>query len=153
MIRNFEYLIVFTSAPGVVPEQNDPYRIQPWKVNEIKAYKNYSKCLQKTIHNVHWRLFIMFIRNYSPFSLETVYNVYWKLFKMFIEMSTKNYSQCSSNTIHMVTKDNSQYLLKKVFATFIEGYSLCLLKTIYNIRSILFSNVYRKIVKMFTKDY
>ncbi len=39
MIRNFEYLIVFTSAPGVLPEQNDRYWIQPWKVNEIKAYK------------------------------------------------------------------------------------------------------------------
>ncbi len=40
MIRDFEYLIVFTSAPGVLPEQNDWYRIQPWKVNEIKVYKN-----------------------------------------------------------------------------------------------------------------
>ncbi len=40
MIRNFEYLTVFTSAPGVLPEQNDRYQIQPWKVNEIKAYKN-----------------------------------------------------------------------------------------------------------------
>ncbi len=40
MIRNFEYLIVFTSAPGVLPEQNDRYRIQPGKVNEIKAYNN-----------------------------------------------------------------------------------------------------------------
>ncbi len=39
MIWNFEYLIVFTSAPNVLPEQNDWYRIQPWKVNEIKAYK------------------------------------------------------------------------------------------------------------------
>ncbi len=39
MIRNFEYLTVFTSAPGVLPEQNDGYQIQPWKVNEIKAYK------------------------------------------------------------------------------------------------------------------
>ncbi len=39
MILNFEYLIVFTSAPGVLPEQNDQYRIPPWKVNEIKAYK------------------------------------------------------------------------------------------------------------------
>ncbi len=39
MIRNFEYLIVFTSAPDVLPEQNDRYWIQPWKVNEIKAYK------------------------------------------------------------------------------------------------------------------
>ncbi len=38
MIRNFEYLIVFTSTPGVLPEQHDRYRIQPWKVNEIKAY-------------------------------------------------------------------------------------------------------------------
>ncbi len=28
MIRNFEYLIVFISAPGVLPEQNDPYQIQ-----------------------------------------------------------------------------------------------------------------------------
>ncbi len=41
MIRNFEYLRVFTSAPSVLPEQNDHYRIQPWKVNEIKAYKNH----------------------------------------------------------------------------------------------------------------
>ncbi len=40
MIRNFEYLTVFTSAPGVLPEQNDRYQIQPWKVNEIKAYQN-----------------------------------------------------------------------------------------------------------------
>ncbi len=39
MIRNFEYLIVFTSTPGVLPEQNDRYWIQPWKVNEIKVYK------------------------------------------------------------------------------------------------------------------
>ncbi len=39
MMRNFEYLMVFTSAPDVLPEQNDRYRIQPWKVNEIKAYK------------------------------------------------------------------------------------------------------------------
>ncbi len=38
MIQNFEYLIVFTGAPGVLPEQNGQYRIQPWKVNEIKAY-------------------------------------------------------------------------------------------------------------------
>ncbi len=41
MIRNFQYLIVFTSAPSVLPEQNDPYRIQPWKVNETKAYKKW----------------------------------------------------------------------------------------------------------------
>ncbi len=40
MIRNFEYLIVFTGAPGVLPEQNDRYPIQPWKVNGIKAYNN-----------------------------------------------------------------------------------------------------------------
>ncbi len=39
-MRNFKYFIVFTSAPGVLPQQNDRYRIQPWKVNEIKAYKN-----------------------------------------------------------------------------------------------------------------
>ncbi len=32
-------MIVFTSAPSVLPEQNDRYWIQPWKVNEIKAYK------------------------------------------------------------------------------------------------------------------
>ncbi len=43
MIQNFEYLIVFTSAPGVLPEQNDRYRIQPSKVNEIKAYTNKPK--------------------------------------------------------------------------------------------------------------
>ncbi len=43
MIRNFEYLIVFTSAPGVLPEQNDQYQIQPWKVNEIKAYNKCGK--------------------------------------------------------------------------------------------------------------
>ncbi len=40
MLRNFKYFIVFTSAHGVLQEQNDWYRIQPWKVNEIKAYKN-----------------------------------------------------------------------------------------------------------------
>ncbi len=40
MNRNFKYFIVFTSAPGILPEQNDWYRIQPWKANEIKAYKN-----------------------------------------------------------------------------------------------------------------
>ncbi len=40
MIQNFKYLLVFTSAPGGLPEQNDRYRIQPWKVNEIKAYNN-----------------------------------------------------------------------------------------------------------------
>ncbi len=40
MIGNFKYFIVFTSAPGVLPEQNDWYRIQPWKMNEIEAYKN-----------------------------------------------------------------------------------------------------------------
>ncbi len=39
MIQNFKYFIVFTSTPGVLLEQNDWYRIQPWKVNEIKAYK------------------------------------------------------------------------------------------------------------------
>ncbi len=47
MIRNFEYLILFTSAHGVLPEQNDEYRIQPRKVNEIKAYnkkRNYHVC-------------------------------------------------------------------------------------------------------------
>ncbi len=48
MIRNFEYLIVFTSAPGVLPEQNDRYRIQAWKVNEIKAYKNRPKPIIRT---------------------------------------------------------------------------------------------------------
>ncbi len=40
MFRNFKYLIIFTSTPGVPPEQNDQYWIQPWKVNEIKVYKN-----------------------------------------------------------------------------------------------------------------
>ncbi len=39
MIRNFEYLIVFTSTPGVLPEQNDRYQIQPSKVREIKSIK------------------------------------------------------------------------------------------------------------------
>ncbi len=39
MFRNFKYLIVFISAPGVLPVQNDWYWIQPWKVNEIKACK------------------------------------------------------------------------------------------------------------------
>ncbi len=39
MIRNLKYLLVFTSAHGVLPEQIDRYRIQPGKVNEIKAYK------------------------------------------------------------------------------------------------------------------
>ncbi len=42
MIQNFEYLIVFTRALGVLPEQKDRYQIQPWKVNEIKAYKKKS---------------------------------------------------------------------------------------------------------------
>ncbi len=42
MIRNFEYLLVFTSTPGVLPEQNDRYQIQPWKVNEIKEYSKRS---------------------------------------------------------------------------------------------------------------
>ncbi len=37
MIQNFKYFLVFTSAPGVLPEQNDWYQIQPWKVNETKA--------------------------------------------------------------------------------------------------------------------
>ncbi len=50
MIWNFEYLIVFTSAPGVLPEQDDRYQIQPWKVNEIKAYKN--KGLQKLLRSI-----------------------------------------------------------------------------------------------------
>ncbi len=50
MIRDFEYLIVFTSAPGVLPEQNYRYRIQPWKVNEIKAYnENYLHSVAKTL--------------------------------------------------------------------------------------------------------
>ncbi len=39
MIWNFEYLIVFTRAPGVLPEQYERYWIQPWKVNDIKANK------------------------------------------------------------------------------------------------------------------
>ncbi len=39
MIWNFKNFIVFTSAPSVLPEQNDQYRIQPWKVNDIKAYE------------------------------------------------------------------------------------------------------------------
>ncbi len=46
MIWNFEYLIVYTSTPGVLPQQNDQYQIQPWKVNEIKAYKNIEKFLE-----------------------------------------------------------------------------------------------------------
>ncbi len=29
MIRNFKNFIVFTSIPGVLPEQNNRYRIQP----------------------------------------------------------------------------------------------------------------------------
>ncbi len=47
MNRNFKYFIVFTSATGVLPEQNDRYWIQPWKVNEIKAYKNKEVTSQK----------------------------------------------------------------------------------------------------------
>ncbi len=43
MIRNFEHLIVFTSALGVLPEQFEQYWIQPWKVNEIKVYKKWIK--------------------------------------------------------------------------------------------------------------
>ncbi len=49
MIQNFKYIIVFTSAPGVLPEQNDWYRIQPWKVNEIKVYKKTLKTNRKEI--------------------------------------------------------------------------------------------------------
>ncbi len=30
----------FYYTPAVLPEQNDWYQIQPWKVNEIKSYKN-----------------------------------------------------------------------------------------------------------------
>ncbi len=46
MIQNFEY-VVFTSAPCVLPEQNIRYRIQPWKVNEIQAYKKvHGQCLK-----------------------------------------------------------------------------------------------------------
>ncbi len=43
MIRNFKYFTVFTSAHGVLLEQHDWNQIQPWKVNEIKAYKNISR--------------------------------------------------------------------------------------------------------------
>ncbi len=43
MIWNFKYFIVFTSASGVLPEQNDWYGIQPWKVNEIKALLVFSQ--------------------------------------------------------------------------------------------------------------
>ncbi len=50
MIRNFKYFIVFTSTPSVLPEQNDRYRIQPGKVNEIKAYKK-AVFLEKTTKN------------------------------------------------------------------------------------------------------
>ncbi len=31
----------FHKLPSVLPEQNDRYPIQPWKMNEIKAYKKY----------------------------------------------------------------------------------------------------------------
>ncbi len=48
MIRNFEYSIVFTSASGVLPEQNVRYRIQPWKVNEIKPYKKGLGLMEKS---------------------------------------------------------------------------------------------------------
>ncbi len=44
----FRIFIVFTSAPGVLPEQNDRYRIQPWKVNEIKAYKKKTVLLKNS---------------------------------------------------------------------------------------------------------
>ncbi len=36
MIWNFEYLIVFTSAPSILPEQNDQYWMQPWKVKKAR---------------------------------------------------------------------------------------------------------------------
>ncbi len=44
--------MVFTSAPGVLPEQNDRYRIQPCKVNEIKAYKKKEKRLHEFNQNL-----------------------------------------------------------------------------------------------------
>ncbi len=56
MIRNFEYLLVFTSAPSVLPEQNDRYWIQPWKVNEIKAHKKKDHC----------HLFLLIVFFFSP---------------------------------------------------------------------------------------
>ncbi len=54
MIQNFEYLTVFTSAPGVLPEQNDRYQIQPWNVNEIKGYNiNYiKKCFKWKLRRI-----------------------------------------------------------------------------------------------------
>ncbi len=58
MIRNFEYLTVFTSAPGVLSEQNDGYQIQPWKVNEIKAYKKRKKMFREIVHENLQKLFL-----------------------------------------------------------------------------------------------
>ncbi len=52
MIQNFQYFIVFTCAPGVLPEQNDRYPIQPWKVNEIKAYKKFERKMEKIVEKL-----------------------------------------------------------------------------------------------------
>ncbi len=63
MTQNFEYLIVFTSTLGVLPKQNDRYRVQPWKVNEIKSCKkvlvlsnicrHFEKKLEKYSEKIH----------------------------------------------------------------------------------------------------
>ncbi len=60
MIQNFKYFIVFTSAPSVLPEQNDRYQIQPWKVNEIKAYKNMleiQEIFDRNLRRQYWEMF------------------------------------------------------------------------------------------------
>ncbi len=65
MIWNFEYLIVFTSAHGVLPEQNDRYRIQPCKVNKIKVYKNMKRKSRKDttrIFSVFKNLYVFYFK-------------------------------------------------------------------------------------------
>ncbi len=75
MIRNFEYVIVFTSAPGVLPEQNDWYRIQPWKVDGIKAYKK--KVNKKGTYRSWAVFFVDDVIVYFPLSF-FVFSCYWR---------------------------------------------------------------------------
>ncbi len=42
MIRNFEYLIVFTSAPGVLPEQN-------WSILNLTLKSEWNKKYKKEV--------------------------------------------------------------------------------------------------------
>ncbi len=76
MIQNFEYLIVFTSAPGVLSEQNDRYRIQPWKVNGIKAYKNdlQGMCINDPLQNISVK-----ITFYFNILKQSILDFFWEL--------------------------------------------------------------------------